>query len=80
MVTKQIIEKLQSFLTEEEAKKIIPFYKENYDPDFGDVWEESSAREIIVDGFAWDESPQGDKYWDIVHELVKYREENDKAK
>ena len=79
MVAKQIIEKLQSFLTEEEAKRIIPLYKENYDPDFGDVYEESSASEIIFDGFAWDESPQGERYWDNVHERIKNREENDKA-
>ena len=79
MVTKQIIEKLQSFLTEEEAKRIIPLYKENYDPDFGDVYEESSASEIIFDGFAWDESPQGERYWDTIYLRIKDREENGKA-
>lgn len=79
MVAKQIIEKLQSFLTEEEAKRIIPQYKKNYDPDFGDVYEESSASEIIFDGFAWDESPQGERYWDTIYLRIKDREENGKT-
>lgn len=74
MVTKKIIEKLQSFLTEEEAKKIIPLYKENYDPDFGDIDEESLASEIIFEGFAWDESPQGEFFWEKIHDRVVVRE------
>lgn len=79
MVTKQIIKKLQSFLTEEEAKIIIPLYKQNYEHDFGDVCEGLSASEMILYGFAWDECPQGVKYWDIVHKKITNREKNDKA-
>ena len=54
MVTKQIIEKLQSYLTKEEAEYAIPRFKKNYDPEFGSINNDSKASDLLLCGFDWE--------------------------
>lgn len=43
----------------------------NYDEDFSDV-EPQGMIEAMINGFDWDKSKQGDKYWDdLFKEIVK---------
>ena len=76
------IELVQSYLTQEEAKIIIPEYKENFNSAFR---EENSRydtnRELtyldpascLNDAFNWGNTPQGHDYWYRIYGLLRQR-------
>ena len=74
MVTKQIIEKLQSYLTKEEAEYAIPRFKKNYDPEFGSINNDSKASDLVLCGFDWECTDEGMVYWDNLYCLALERE------
>lgn len=76
-LNKEIVKKLQSYLTEEEANRIIPLYKKNYDSNFGNLDITSQASDIIINGFLWETSLEGNVYWDSVHLIICEREEGE---
>lgn len=75
-LTKRKIETLKSFLTEEEAKEIIPLVKKyygNYGPSVT-LGEDAPASSIIYWGIHWNETPQGHQYWQDIRVKVIERE------
>ena len=70
------IETLKSFLTEEEAKEIIPLVKKyygNYDHILT-LQDDVSASSLLYWGFHWTETPQGHQYWHDIREKIIKRE------
>jgi len=76
MITKELLERLQSYLTKEEAESAIPQFKKQYDRHFGVIKQDSKASDILLGGFDWDLSEEGIEYWDNLYCLVKQRENN----
>jgi len=76
MITKELLERLQSYLTKEEAESAIPQFKKQYDPEFGSINQGSKASDILLLGFDWDLSEEGMVYWDNLYCLVIQREKN----
>jgi hypothetical protein len=76
MITNEILERLQSYLTKEEARNAIPQFKKNYDPEFGSINYTSKASDILLGGFDWEETEEGMDYWDNLYCLVVQREKN----
>lgn len=76
----RIVPKLQSYLTQKEAKEIIPQFKENFDPTFDPILTSETASEIICGGFDWADSPEGDDYWNDIYHLIYGREEQERAR
>jgi hypothetical protein len=71
------IELIQSYLTQEEAKVIIPQYKKNYDEinNLGELDCKSPA-ECLNDAFTWSNTCEGHHYWHEIHKVLgeRYRE------
>jgi hypothetical protein len=76
MITKELLERLQSYLTKEEAESVIPQFKKQYDDYFGCINQDSKASDILLGGFDWDFAEEGMEYWDNLYCLVKQRENN----
>ena len=75
-LTKRKIETLKSFLTEEEAKEIIPLVKKyygNYGPSVT-LTEDAPASSILYWGIHWNETPQGHQYWHDIRGKIIERE------
>lgn len=75
-LTKRKIETLKSFLTEEEAKEIIPLVKKyygNYDASVT-LTEDAPASSILYWGIHWTETPQGHEYWHDIRQKIIERE------
>ena len=71
---KQEIELIQSFLTQEEAKIIIPQYIENFDEktNLGEL-NCTNPAECLNDAFTWSDTPQKHHYWNKIHILLRER-------
>jgi hypothetical protein len=69
-----MLERLQSYLTKEEAEYAIPQFKVQYDPHFGCLNPNSTASDMLLTGFGWESSVEGDDYWDKLYEKVLKRE------
>jgi len=68
------IELIQSYLTQEEAKTIIPQYKENFNSDFRKHNAfKFNPFDCLNFAFHWDKTPQGYDYWYRVYVLLKER-------
>jgi hypothetical protein len=76
------IELVQSYLTQEEAKVIIPEYIENFRPAFReensryDTNKEllyASPSQCLNDAFNWGNTPQGHDYWYRIYGLLRQR-------
>jgi hypothetical protein len=76
MITKELLERLQSYLTKEEAESAIPQFKKQYDNHFGCVNQDSKASDMLLAGFDWELSVEGGDYWDKLYEKVLKRENN----
>jgi len=76
MITKEILERLQSYLTKEEAESVIPQFKKQYDRHFGGINQDSKASDILLGGFDWELSQEGGAYWDKLYIKVLERENN----
>ena len=76
MITKEMLERLQSYLTKEEAESAIPQFKKQYDPEFGSIRNASKASDILLCGFDWEDTEEGMEYWDNLYCLVIKREQN----
>lgn len=74
MITKELLERLQSYLTKEEAEEVIPQFKKQYDPEFGSINQESKASDLLLCGFDWELSQEGGDYWDNLYIKVLERE------
>ena len=69
-----MLERLQSYLTKEEAEEVIPQFKKQYDPEFGVINQEIKASDLLLCGFDWCMSKEGDDYWDNLYIKVLARE------
>ena len=76
------IELVQSYLTQEEAKIIIPEYIENFNSNFRkenclsdhDKEEKyTNPANCVNDGFSWACSPQGHDYWQRICGILRER-------
>ena len=76
MITNEMLERLQSYLTKEEAKSAIPQFKKQYDRHFGCINQDSKASDILLGGFDWEDTEEGMEYWDNLYCLVIKREQN----
>ena len=76
MITKEMLERLQSYLTKEEAEYAIPQFKKQYDRHFGCINQDSKASDMLLSGFDWELSVEGGDYWDKLYEKVLKRENN----
>jgi hypothetical protein len=74
MITKELLERLQSYLTKEEAKYAIPRFKKQYDRHFGSINQDSKASDLLLCGFDWELSQEGGAYWDKLYIKVLERE------
>lgn len=73
-LTNEMLERLQSYLTKEEAEEVIPQFKKQYDPEFGIIDQNSKASDMLLSGFDWCMSREGDDYWDNLYNKVLTRE------
>jgi len=73
-LSKELIERLQSFLTKEEAESVIHQFKKQYNPEFGVINQNSKASDMLLSGFDWCMSREGDDYWDSLYNKVLTRE------
>lgn len=79
------VTRIQSYLTEEEAKIIIPQFRKNFlSGSFSELGVETdfdfSRRKpdgIISGTFYWDKSPEGGNYWYKVSRLIEKRYESE---
>lgn len=72
------IELVQSYLTQEEAKTIIPQYKENFNSDFRrsnalTIAVDPSPSACLNDAFLWETTPEGHDYWYRIYGLLRQR-------
>jgi hypothetical protein len=75
------IELVQSYLTQEEAKIIIPEYKENFNSVFRkennlynpEVIKYVNPAHYLNDAFDWANTPQGHDYWYRIYGLLTQR-------
>lgn len=71
---KNEIELIQSYLTEEEAKVIIPLYKQNFTERFRKrlSFPLITPYDFLNYAFEWCKTPEGGDYWDRIHsKLIK---------
>lgn len=69
------IETIQSYLTEEEAKVIIPLYKQNFTNDFRRnlSFNLKTPYEFLNYAFEWSNTDQGSDYWAKIYEELRER-------
>jgi hypothetical protein len=75
------IELIQSYLTQEEAKIIIPEYKENFDLAFrkeNNLYNHEAQKYVnpahyLNDAFDWTKTSQGHDYWYRIYALLTQR-------
>ena len=76
------IELVQSYLTQEEAKTIIPQYKENFNSGFRKENSEYDTNKELTyanpaaclnDAFNWAVTPEGHDYWYKIYGLLRQR-------
>lgn len=72
---KNEIELIQSYLTEEEAKVIIPQYKKNFTNDFrrGLSFTLTTPYDMLNYAFEWCKTDQGGRYWEEIHQKLTER-------
>ena len=72
---KNEIELIQSYLTEEEAKVIIPQYKKNFTNNFRNnlSFTLNTPYDMLNYAFEWSRTDQGHKYWARIHEKLTER-------
>ena len=72
---KNEIELIQSYLTEEEAKVIIPLYKQNFTDKFrrGLPFTIKTPYDLLNYAFDWSMTDQGHKYWTRIYEKLTER-------
>lgn len=72
---KNEIELIQSYLTEEEAKVIIPLYKQNFTDKFrrGLSFTIKTPYDMLNYAFDWSLTDQGHAYWTRIHEKLTER-------
>lgn len=69
------IELIQSYLTEEEAKVIIPQYTQNFISEFKNNTDMSlsTPHDFLNYAFEWGKTPQGHDYWNHIHTKLSER-------